>query len=201
MQHYANKLVQWAKYYQQEGINITHLGCVNEPDVTQFYASMLMDGFQFYDFIQILRPTVKAAFPNIQITWNDAAGWEQARKRFDDFKTAAGPTWERWYDQPTSHAYDQQPRVPFQVNKAVWLTEWAALQSPFGQPWFQKLNEGEGIVWANRLWNAFVNSNVSMMTYWIGAELRGAGDSLIEVLATDSFVVSSRLWAFAGFCR
>ena len=31
-QAYANMLVQYVKYYQQEGINVTHLGFLNEPD-------------------------------------------------------------------------------------------------------------------------------------------------------------------------
>lgn len=33
-QAFANMLVQYVKYYQQEGINITHLGFLNEPDFT-----------------------------------------------------------------------------------------------------------------------------------------------------------------------
>jgi O-glycosyl hydrolase len=33
-QAFANMLVQYVKYYQQEGINVTHLGFLNEPDYT-----------------------------------------------------------------------------------------------------------------------------------------------------------------------
>lgn len=31
-QAYANYLVQYVKFYQQEGLDITHLGFLNEPD-------------------------------------------------------------------------------------------------------------------------------------------------------------------------
>lgn len=33
-QAYANMLAQYVKYYQQEGVTITHLGFLNEPDYT-----------------------------------------------------------------------------------------------------------------------------------------------------------------------
>lgn len=33
-QAYANFLVQYVKYYQTAGITITHLGFLNEPDLT-----------------------------------------------------------------------------------------------------------------------------------------------------------------------
>lgn len=33
-QAYANYLVQYIKFYAQEGVDITHLGFVNEPDLT-----------------------------------------------------------------------------------------------------------------------------------------------------------------------
>lgn len=31
-QAYANYLVQYVKFYQQEGLDITHIGFLNEPD-------------------------------------------------------------------------------------------------------------------------------------------------------------------------
>lgn len=33
-QAYADYLVQYVKFYAQEGVNITHLGFLNEPDLT-----------------------------------------------------------------------------------------------------------------------------------------------------------------------
>jgi O-glycosyl hydrolase len=33
-QQYSDKLAQWVKYYAEEGINITHLGPLNEPDIS-----------------------------------------------------------------------------------------------------------------------------------------------------------------------
>ena len=39
-QAYANYLVQWIKFYQQEGVPITDLSLQNEPNFTATYASM-----------------------------------------------------------------------------------------------------------------------------------------------------------------
>lgn len=33
-QAYANYLVQYVKYYESEGVRVTHLGFLNEPDFT-----------------------------------------------------------------------------------------------------------------------------------------------------------------------
>ena len=202
MQHYANKLLQWVRFYQQEGINITHLGAVNEPEKTTTYASMLMDGYQYYDFARVLRPAATAAFPHLKLTWNEAGGWEQARIRFKDLRRAAGSVAaaRQWFDTPCAHPYDQLPGEPFDLGVASWQTEWAALSGSFAKPWFASLAEDEGITWANRLANAFVRSNVSMMAHWIGAET-GRGASALVSVGRNSFSVSSRFYAWAAFCR
>lgn len=59
-QQYADKLVQWVKYYAEEGINITHLGPLNEPDLAVGYASMQADGYQTTDMLEILKPTSRS---------------------------------------------------------------------------------------------------------------------------------------------
>src|SRR5690606_5035834 len=42
-QAYADYLVQYAKFYEQEGVEITDIGFTNEPDYTTSYASMRFD--------------------------------------------------------------------------------------------------------------------------------------------------------------
>lgn len=75
-QAYANYLVQYITYYKEVGVNITHLGFLNEPDLTTSYASMRSDGRQAADFIRVLRPTLdKANYTNVKITCCDAGGW------------------------------------------------------------------------------------------------------------------------------
>ncbi|CAI4211474.1 unnamed protein product [Parascedosporium putredinis] len=58
-QAYANYLVQYVKFYAQEGVNITHLGPMNEPDFSASYASALWDGNSAANFIKVLQPTIE----------------------------------------------------------------------------------------------------------------------------------------------
>lgn len=75
-QAYANYLVQYITYYKEVGVDITHLGFLNEPDLTTSYASMRSSGQQAADFIKVLRPTLdKANYTGVKITCCDAMGW------------------------------------------------------------------------------------------------------------------------------
>ena len=90
-QAYADYLVQYVKFYQQEGIEISALGAYNEPDFNPItYASMESDGFQAMDFLEVLYPTVKAAFPNLNVSCCDATGARQERTILYELQRAGG---------------------------------------------------------------------------------------------------------------
>jgi O-glycosyl hydrolase len=75
-QAYANYLVQYITYYKEVGVDITHVGFLNEPELTTSYASMRSDGKQAADFIKVLRPTLdKANYTDVKIACCDAEGW------------------------------------------------------------------------------------------------------------------------------
>ncbi|MEU7011372.1 glycoside hydrolase [Streptomyces sp. NPDC046332] len=76
-QAYANYLVQYAKFYQQEGISVTDLGFTNETDWTATYASMRFTPQQAVDFLKVLGPTVRASGPKTELVCCDAAGWDR----------------------------------------------------------------------------------------------------------------------------
>ncbi|MEV6728435.1 glycoside hydrolase [Streptomyces sp. NPDC051364] len=76
-QAYANYLVQYAKFYQQEGIGITDLGFTNEPNWTATYASMRFTPQQAVDFLKVLGPTVRASGLKTGVVCCDAAGWDR----------------------------------------------------------------------------------------------------------------------------
>ncbi|KAH8898360.1 glycoside hydrolase [Thozetella sp. PMI_491] len=207
MTAYANKLVQWVKFYAQEGIGITHLGFINEPDQTEPYASMASDGYQAFDFLRIFRPIVRRDLPGVKITWGDGGGWEQQRVRIRDLGRAAGGKRdpgqypEQWVDVITAHGYEQPPTAPFNTTLAVWQTEWAAQTRKFDHPFAGAGEQGEGIFWANAISQAFVASNVSLFSGWIGASTKASGGELIAVYPNDTVAVSPRLWAYAAYCR
>jgi len=53
----ASRLAAYIKLYMQEGMNITHLGFLNEPDYSANYARMQANGQQAVDFFKIPHTT------------------------------------------------------------------------------------------------------------------------------------------------
>jgi glucosylceramidase len=95
-QAYANYLVQYVKFYKEEGIDISLLGAWNEPDFNPFtYESMLSDGFQAKDFLEILYLTLKKAFPKVDVSCCDATGARQERNILYELQQAGG---ENYFD-------------------------------------------------------------------------------------------------------
>jgi len=74
---YARYLVQWTKFYKQEGIRITDLGFTNEPDFTASYASMRFTPAQAVEFVKILGPIARGT--GLKIACCDSFGWDQAK--------------------------------------------------------------------------------------------------------------------------
>ena len=95
-QAYADYLVQYVQFYKDEGIDISMLGAWNEPDFNPFtYESMLSDGYQAKDFLEVLYPTVKKHFPEIQVSCCDATGARQERNILYEVEQAGG---EHYFD-------------------------------------------------------------------------------------------------------
>jgi glucosylceramidase len=80
-QAYADYLVQIVRFYKEkENVTISMLGAYNEPDFNPIsYSSMLSDGYQAKDFLEVLYPTVKKAFPELKVACCDATGARQLR--------------------------------------------------------------------------------------------------------------------------
>ncbi|KAF2094001.1 glycoside hydrolase family 30 protein [Rhizodiscina lignyota] len=197
-QAFANYLVQYLKFYKEEGITVTHIGHLNEPDISVSYASMLADGIQTKDFLEVLYPTLhREGFGNVKVAAGEATGWRQSGDILSDLVSTGG---EQFYDFFTSHGYQDEPRLPFDTPKPVWQTEWADLSGGWTTDWDTFGQDGEGIQWANKIQEAIVISNCSAFLYWIGAENSGSNSPLIKINGTD-IEVSKRLWGFAHFGR
>ena len=66
-------LVQCVKLYEEKGIKISLLGAYNEPDFNPVtYASMDSDGYQAYEFLNLLSLTVKKFWNDLQVSCCDA---------------------------------------------------------------------------------------------------------------------------------
>lgn len=80
-QAYADYLLQIVRFYKEKvNVTVSMLGAYNEPDFNPgYYSSMLSDGYQAKDFLEVLYPAVKKAFPDMKVACCDATGARQLR--------------------------------------------------------------------------------------------------------------------------
>jgi glucuronoarabinoxylan endo-1,4-beta-xylanase len=194
-QAYANYLVQYTKYYAQEGIRITDLGFVNEPNWTATYSSMRLTPAQAAELATVVGPTAIAA--GLAVDCCDAVNWSSEA----DYSSAIvnDPNANRWITTHTGHAYGSAPTSPLSVgDHHTWMSEW----SPDGSTWNENWDDDsgyDGITVAEAIQTALTAGDVNGYVYWYGAST-GATRGLIQ-LDGDSYHVSKRLWAMAAYSR
>jgi hypothetical protein len=130
-QAYANYLVAYIKFYAEAGVNITHVGFLNEPDYSASYASMQSNGNQAADFIKVLHPTLEAAGLGAQvgITCCDSMNWNNQASMVGQIRSAGA---EGMLKAVTSHSYTGGSGGPMNARAPVWLSEQCKQQSePF----------------------------------------------------------------------
>ncbi|KAL2156119.1 hypothetical protein VTH82DRAFT_864 [Thermothelomyces myriococcoides] len=202
-QAYANYLAAYIGFYAQEGVNITHLGFLNEPDYSASYASMQSNGNQAADFIKILHPTLEEAglADRVKITCCDSMGWNNQVGMVSQIRSAGA---EDMLGTVTSHTYAGGPGGPMNSRAPVWLSEQCDLNGAWTTAWYAFGGAGEGLTWANNIYNAVVNANISGYLYWEGVQWPNpnTNEKIIRVdNTTNTYEVSSRLWAFANWSR
>lgn len=199
-QAFANYLIQFLRFYKEkEGVTITHLGFLNEPDLNQTYASMQSSGFQAVDFLKVLRPTLQASeFANsTKIVCCEATGWGDGEDFLAELQSVDG---DERFDVYSAHGYSTYPSLPFNTEKKVWQTEWADLNGKWNVAWDILGKEGDGISWANKVHSALTLSNNSAFLYWIGAQETTSNEPLVRFL-NGTVIPSKRLWAMAQYSR
>nr|WP_206324923.1 MULTISPECIES: glycoside hydrolase [unclassified Streptomyces] len=197
-QAYANYLVQYAKFYQREGIPITDLGFTNEPDWTATYASMRFTPQQAVDFLKVLGPTVRASGLKTELVCCDVAGWDRQVAYTEAIE--ADPAADRAVRTITGHRYSGPTTVPQPTDKRVWMSEW----SPDGTTWNENWDDGsgyDGLTVAADIQTTLTTGNANAYVYWVGASL-GSTRGLIQLANPgDDYRVSKRYWALAAFSR
>ncbi|GAP86292.1 putative glycoside hydrolase family 30 protein [Rosellinia necatrix] len=198
-QAYADYLVQYVKYYLEAGVAITHLGFLNEPELTTSYASMRSSGSQAADFIKVLGPTLARAnlSSTVGIACCDAEGWSSQAGMLGQLASVDG-----YLSTITAHAYTSAPGSPMSGagRHRVWQTEAADLNGAWQGAFHAGGGAGDGITWANNIHTALVSANASAYLYWIGAQT-GATNSKLIRLDGNAVTASKRLWAFGQFSR
>ncbi|KAK4184749.1 glycoside hydrolase superfamily [Podospora australis] len=198
-QAFADYLVAYVKFYQQENVTITNLGFLNEPDYTTSYASMRSNGQQATDFIKILRPTLdRAGLSSIKINCCETMGWSVMNSFLSSMRSV-----ENDVGVITGHAYTSGPSTPLSTKQKTWMTEAADNNGAWTSTWYSNGGAGEGMTWANNIYSAITSGNVSAYLYWIGGQDRSSNTNskMIRVTAQKTVDPSKRLWAFANWSR
>jgi len=202
-QAYANYLVAYVKFYAAGGVNITHLGFLNEPDYTASYASMQSNGNQAADFIKILSATLDAAnlTSTTGITCCDSMGWGNQANMVNAIKSAGQ---EARLKAVTSHTYQGGPSGAMNTKSPVWLSEQCDLNGGWSTAWYSSGGGGDGLTWANNIYSAVVSNNIAGYLYWEGVQWPNpnTNEKIIRVdNRTNTYEVAKRLWAFANWSR
>ncbi|MEU6353340.1 glycoside hydrolase [Streptomyces sp. NPDC047072] len=191
---YSDFLVQWARFYGQEGIRITDLGFTNEPDWTATYDSMRLTPVQATEFVKYFGPIAGSA--GYKVACCDSFGWSQQKAYTSAIE--ADPAARALVTTHTGHNYASQVDSPLPTTKRTWMSEW----SPNGTTWNESWDDGsgyDGFTVASAIHDALTKGNVSAYVYWYGASL-GATRGFIQ-LDGDNYHVSKRLWAMANYSR
>ncbi|KAJ5810639.1 uncharacterized protein N7503_002857 [Penicillium pulvis] len=200
MQAYANYLVQYVRFYKESGVDVTHLGFLNEPQFAATYAGMLSNGTQAADFIRILAKTIKASKLDVEITCCDGIGWDDQEAMMAGLEAGPDPA-INYLDIVTGHGYDSAPTYALSTKKKTWLTEWADLTGDYTPyTFYENGGPGEGMTWANHIQVALRDAGTSAFLYWIGAENSTTNSALINLIDTE-VIPSKRFWAFAQFSK
>ncbi|MBT2423967.1 hypothetical protein J7F01_20445 [Streptomyces sp. ISL-22] len=191
---YANYLVQWAKFYGQEGIRINDIGFTNEPDWTATYDSMRLTPAQAVEFTKVFGPVANSA--GYKVVCCDSFGWNQQKKYSAAIEADA--TARNLVATHAGHTYASPVDGPLPTTKRTWMSEW----SPNGTTWNENWDDGsgyDGFTVASAVHDALTKGNANGYIYWYGASV-GATRGLIQMDGA-TFHVSNRLWAIANYSR
>ncbi|MFY1692686.1 glycoside hydrolase family 30 protein [Plantactinospora sp. WMMB782] len=195
---YARYLVQYARFYRQEGIRLDEIGFTNEPDWTTSYASMRFTPAQAAEFMKVLGPIARRA--GVGVACCDSFGWQQSEAYAQAIE--ADPEARRHLKVFTGHGYASPAEHPLPTTAPTWMSEWAASSVQDG--WNEAWDSGkgtDGIRLAERIHDSLALADASAFLFWLGGS-RGATAALVQVDdANDTYRVSSRLYAFAAYSR
>ncbi|KAI8313130.1 hypothetical protein K4K59_004954 [Colletotrichum sp. SAR11_240] len=200
-QAYADFLVQYIKYYQQAGLNVTHLGFLNEPDFSPGYSQMQIsfNAQEAISFIPTLSKAVQAAGLSTKLTCCDAVGWGSTVK-YTNALVAGGM--ESYLGLITSHTYSGDANTALDTKLASWVTE-SGITNPFDLTWYKNGGATEGMTWANKIAVGIINAKLSAYLYWEGFELKQlqSDSHLVDTQDGKTATPSANFWAFAMWSR
>lgn len=215
---YANYLVQYLKDYLSDGVPVSALGWINEPDTNASYASMTPTNTQSIHFLEAYGPIVRASGIPVNITCCDVYNWNTANTYNTPITTSDA---DQYVDIYTAHEYGQVASFVLNTGtptKKNWMTEWGpASPSAWNPYWDDRFagtsnNYNDGMFVANDISNALNKGQISAYLYWYadststtGAVIEMGGPYVAgqtyQAWPYTTYTVSARLYSIAHFSR
>jgi hypothetical protein len=127
---------------------------------------MLSNGQQAAAFIKVLRPALDAAnLTNVGIVCCESTGWSQAQSIYSGIKSSGA---DSMLAVVSSHEYTSRASGSLSTTHHSWSSEYADLNGGWTISWYGGGGAGEGMTWANTIYTAIVNANVSGYIAWEG---------------------------------
>ena len=208
---YANYMVQYIKDYLADGVPVTDMNWINEPNTnTGSYASMTPTSAQAITFIDAYGPILQAALPTVNQVCCDVYGWTTA----NTYNTAIvnNATANPYVNIYSAHEYGGVASFVLTTGtpkKKNWMTE-IGPQSPVAyNPYWDTVYSGTnanyngGMYWANDISNAFSKGQVSSYLYWYSDSTGATGAMMVMGSANQatSYTITARFYALAHFSR
>lgn len=151
---------------------------------------------QAAEFIKVLHPTLQAAnLSHVSIACCDAEGWNSQAGMLGTLRSV-----DSLLGLITAHSYTSQPGQPMNTPHHVWQTEAADLNGAWTSAWYSYGGAGEGMTWANSIYQAIVNANASAYLYWIGVQTGDTNSKMVRI-NNNALEPSARLWAMGQWSR
>ena len=199
-QAYANYLVQYAKDYHADGIDLNYIGFENEANLAPEYSGMVLTPAQTANFADVFGPTLAGSGLSTQLECCAAEGWDYAAQYANAI--TSDPTANSYVKLITSHGYTAVPAFALTASgKPVWETEWSTFDG-FDPAWDDG-GDASGFAWAQHLYTGLTSANLSAFLYWWGSMTpseNGDNEGLLEIDGS-TVTPTGRLWAFANYSR
>ena len=161
-QAYADYFAKYIRLYASQGVNVTEVGFLNEPDLTTRYASMRSDAQQTADFLPVLYETLeREGLGHVGIACCEHTGWDDTAENIAGLQELGA---EKYLSHVTSHEYSGNISFQLDTDRRVWQTEYCDLSNDWNPHW-DGVNRGDGWRWAFILHKALVTGNVNAY-YW-----------------------------------
>ncbi|MEQ0565178.1 glycoside hydrolase family 30 beta sandwich domain-containing protein [Amycolatopsis sp. NEAU-NG30] len=197
-QHYANYLVQHAKFWASAGLTPSATGFVNEPSQGSGFGSMQFTPAQAVNFLSVLGPAMKASGLPTKIACCDLLGFNQLPSYVSAVTGNAAANAATGLF--TAHGYSGAPTSPVSTGgRSVWQSEWSVNGNTWDGSW-DGGGPADGFHWAQQVHTALAGANVNAFLYFWGISTTSHDSSLIG-LRGSTLTPAKRYYALANYSR